>query len=48
MVNLFTSVITTVLHDLILLIASNAVKGNLESVIERINELISAGNSTIV
>lgn len=43
MVNLFTGVVTGILHNLILAIASAVVSNNLEEVIEQINDVINGG-----
>lgn len=46
MVNLFTSVVTTLLHNLILRIASGIVSNNLDDVIDFVNGIIAEGNFT--
>lgn len=46
MVNIFTSVVTTILHNLILGIASAVISNNLEDVIDHVNDMIANGNLT--
>lgn len=40
MTNLFTSVLTTLMHGVIVLIAQTVIRGNLEDVIDQINEAL--------
>lgn len=46
MVNLFTSVVTTLLHNLILRIASGVIANNLEDIIDQVNDWITNENFT--
>lgn len=41
MVNLFTSVVTTVLHDLIVKVAENVVRNNIDTILDIINSGLS-------